>query len=325
MGFFGLPPASLLVKGVSIIESLDFGSNEVVCVLRHMLWWTNNLIRNTFNTQRPSTNCQGKVGRQMKKLFIISAITLVTTSSTVAFAEAITDTDILVSNKVISGQVTELAPIINSLVQKEIVVSGPVQTQVIQAGPIFSSDAPLVGSIDWMAQEKAEKDKLKSDAERKQAALEAEAARVQAELEAEIARLEEIAENTKTLNETLVLVKNQIGITPWVFGGSTTKSWDCSGMVRWAYAHLGIDLEHRASIQRHSGEFVTEPKIGDLVSFNHENYGSAYHIGIYVGPDQMLHAGGKPGDRTEIRSIKGWAKDNGGSEITYTRIIETNN
>jgi cell wall-associated NlpC family hydrolase len=176
-----------------------------------------------------------------------------------------------------------------------------------------------------MAQEKAEKDKIKSDAEQKQARLEAEAAMVQAELETEIARLEKIAADTTTLNETLVLVKKQIGITPWVFQGSSPRSWDCSGLVKWTYAHLGLDLYHSASSQRLSGEFVDEPKIGDLVSFNHRSYGSAYHIGIYVGPDEMIHAGGKPGDRTEIRSISGWAKDNGGSGVKYTRLIETNN
>jgi peptidoglycan endopeptidase LytE len=261
----------------------------------------------------------------MKKLFIVSAIALITASSTVAFAETIADTDGLANSKMISGQVTKATPVIDTPVQREVVLSGPVQTQVLQAGPIFSSDAPLVGSIDWMAQEKAEKDKLKSDAERKQAALEAQAAKVQAELEAEIARLEKIASDTKTLNETLVLVKNQIGITPWVFSGSTPRSWDCSGLVRWTYAHLGVDLLHSATSQRVSGKFVTEPKIGDLVSFNHQSYGSAYHIGIYIGPDEMIHAGGKPGDRTEIRSISGWAKDNGGSGIKYTRIVETNN
>jgi cell wall-associated NlpC family hydrolase len=165
-----------------------------------------------------------------------------------------------------------------------------------------------------MAQEKAEKDKLRADAEQ-----------TQAELEAEIARLEKIAADTKNLNEVLVLVKNQIGTTPWVFQGSSPRAWDCSGLVRWTYARLGVDLRHSASAQRLAGEFVTEPKIGDLVSFNYRSYGSAYHIGIYVGPDEMIHAGGKPGDRTEIRSISGWQKDNGNSEVTYTRIIETNN
>jgi cell wall-associated NlpC family hydrolase len=165
-----------------------------------------------------------------------------------------------------------------------------------------------------MAQEKAAKDKLKSDAEKKQD-----------ELEAEIARLEKVASDTKKLNETLVLVKKQIGKTPWVFSGSTPDAWDCSGLVMWTYSHLGVNLEHSATKQRLFGAIVTVPKIGDLVSFNYQSYGSAYHIGIYVGPDEMIHAGGKPGDRTEIVSIKRWAKGNGNSEVTYTRIIETNN
>jgi cell wall-associated NlpC family hydrolase len=121
------------------------------------------------------------------------------------------------------------------------------------------------------------------------------------------------------------LVKNQIGKTPWVFGGSTPYAWDCSGLVMWTYAHLDVELEHSATKQRLSGKFVAKPKIGDLISFNHQSYGSAYHIGIYIGPDEMLHAGGKPGDRAEIRSISDWQKVNGNSEVTYTRLIETNN
>jgi cell wall-associated NlpC family hydrolase len=224
-----------------------------------------------------------------------------------------TDLSSLTTEQVIT-QVTKPTPIINSPVTKEVIISGPVKSTSLEAGPVLTSDAPLIGSVDWMAQEKAAKDKLKSDAEK-----------AQDELEAEIARLEKVASDTKKLNETLFLVKKQIGKTPWVFSGSTPLAWDCSGMVRWTYAHLDVDLEHSATKQRLSGAIVTEPKIGDLVSFNYQSYGSAYHIGIYVGPDEMIHAGGKPGDRTEVRSIKGWAKANGNSDITYTRIIETNN
>jgi peptidoglycan endopeptidase LytE len=238
---------------------------------------------------------------------------LMTTGTGVAFAAMIESTESSNKEQPVT-QVTKPAPIVDSPVKREVVFSGPVQSLEVASGPVLKSDPPIVGSHDWMAQEKAAKDKLKSDAEKKQD-----------ELEAEIARLEKIAADTKALNEVLVLVKNQIGITPWVFQGSSTRSWDCSGLVRWTYANLGIDLRHSASSQRLAGEIVAEPKIGDLVSFNYQSYGSAYHIGIYVGPDEMIHAGGKPGDRTEIRSIKGWAKDNGNSDITYTRIIETNN
>jgi cell wall-associated NlpC family hydrolase len=238
-----------------------------------------------------------------KRLIALSIFVLLTTTGTGVAFGAMLDATVSLSNEQIATQVT-----------KEVIVSGPVKLAELQMGPVLSSDAPLVGSADWMAQEKAERDKLKSDAEK-----------AQDELKAEIARLEKIASDTKRLNETLFLVKKQIGKTPWVFSGSTPNGWDCSGLVRWTYSHLGIDLLHSASAQRVSGEFVKKPKIGDLVSFNHKSYGSAYHIGIYVGPDEMIHAGGKPGDKTEIVSIKGWAKGNGGSEITYTRIIETNN
>jgi cell wall-associated NlpC family hydrolase len=249
-----------------------------------------------------------------KRFIAIGMIALLLTSGTgVAFGAMIESTESSNIEKPVT-QVTKPTPVIDSPVTKEIVFSGPVKTLELAVGPVLTSDAPLVGSVDWMAQEKAAKDKLKSDAEKKQD-----------ELEAEIAKLEKVASDTKKLNETLILVKKQIGKTPWVFSGSTTSAWDCSGMVLWTYAHLGVDLEHSATKQRLSGEFVTEPKIGDLVSFNHRSYGSAYHIGIYIGPNEMIHAGGKPGDRTEIRSISGWAKDNGNSEITYTRIIETNN
>jgi cell wall-associated NlpC family hydrolase len=249
-----------------------------------------------------------------KRFIAIGMIALLTTTGTgVAFGAMIESAESSNTEQLVT-QVTRPAQVIDSQVTKEVLFSGPVKLNQLEAGPVLTSDPPLVGSADWMAQEKAEKDKLKSDAQKKQD-----------ELEAEIARLEKIASDTQKLNETLFLVKKQVGKTPWVFSGSTPSAWDCSGMVRWTYANLGIDLLHSASAQRSAGEFVKKPKIGDLVSFNYQSYGSAYHIGIYVGPDQMIHAGGKPGDRTEIRSIKGWAKDNGNSDITYTRIIETNN
>jgi cell wall-associated NlpC family hydrolase len=248
-----------------------------------------------------------------KRLTAIGVFLLLTTTGTGIAFGAVTEAYEASQQQPVT-QVTKPAPIINSEVQKEVLVYGPVRAPLVSSGPVLKSDPPIVGSHDWMAQEKAAKDKLKEDAEK-----------TQAELEAEIARLEKIASDTKTLNETLVLVKNQIGITPWVFQGSSTRSWDCSGLVRWTYAHLGLDLRHSASAQRLAGEIVTEPKIGDLVSFNYRSYGSAYHIGIYIGPDEMIHAGGKPGDRTEIISISEWAKDNSNSNVTYTRLIETNN
>ena len=252
-----------------------------------------------------------------KRFIAIGMIALLMTTGTGVAFGAMLDASGLSDKEQPPTQVTKPTPVISSKVQKEIIfsgVNGLVKMPEVLSGPVLVSDPPIVGSHDWMAQEKAAKEKLKTEAEKKQS-----------ELEAEIDRLEKVASDTKKLNEAIILVKAQVGITPWVFGGSTPDSWDCSGLVLWAYSHLGIDLYHSANAQRNSGTVVSEPKIGDIVSFNHPGSSSAFHSGIYIGPDEMVHAAGKPGDRTSISTISKWAKGNSNAEVTYTRIIETNN
>lgn len=251
----------------------------------------------------------------MQKRFIsISVIALVMTSSTAAFAQL---TDVGVGSKelpIIQQVTVEPELITTPPTRVQGVLSGPVKVSPLATGPVFSTEEAEIGSVEWLAQEKARQDKIESDAERKQA-----------ELEAEIARLEKIARDTKNLNKAIAATKKYVGKTWYVLTGSTPDGWDCSGLVMWTYGHLGINLYHSASVQKNSGEFVTEPKIGDIVAFTRKGSNSAFHTGIYVAPDEMIHAGGKKGDRTEIASISRWAKGNGNVEVTYTRLVETNN
>jgi cell wall-associated NlpC family hydrolase len=260
-----------------------------------------------------------------KRFIALGAIALVMTAGTgVAFGAVIEASEVAIKQQQVT-QVTKPAEVIDSPVRKEILVSGLVRNEEPAITAVLKSQTPEVGSVDWMAQEKAEKDKLRSDAQIKEAELQAEIERLEAELEAEINRQAQIKQNTEKLNEALALVKTQVGVTRYVFAGSSPRGWDCSGLVRWTYAQVGVELRHSATTQRNTGTIVTEPKLGDLVSFNHKSWKGAYHIGIYLGPDEMIHSGGRSGDRTEIISISGWAEDNGGSEIVYTRIVETNN
>ena len=136
--------------------------------------------------------------------------------------------------------------------------------------------------------------------------------------------LKVLNENSKKINNVINELHSHVGKTWYVFSGSSPRGWDCSGLVRWTYAQIGIDLYHGATRQRNSGTIVAEPKAGDLVSFNYRGSIGAYHIGIYLSPDEMIHSGGKKGQRTEIISISDWAKDNNHSEVVYTRLIETN-
>ena len=123
---------------------------------------------------------------ERKRFIAIGMIALLLTSGTgVAFGAMLETTETTNIEQPVT-QVTKPTPIIDSPVTKEVIFSGPVKALELAVGPVLASDPPLVGSVDWMAQEKAAKDKLKSDAEKKQD-----------ELKAEIARLEKVASDTK--------------------------------------------------------------------------------------------------------------------------------
>jgi cell wall-associated NlpC family hydrolase len=251
----------------------------------------------------------------MHKRFIsISAIALVMTGSTAAFGQML-ESNTAASEQTAITQVTKPVQVISSpVVITEDLYSGPVKVSNLAVGPVFSSDPPVLGSIDWLQQQEAEKQAIK-----------AKAATKEEELEAEIARLEKIAEDTKNLNKAIAATKEYVGVTWYAHGGSTPQAWDCSGLVLWLYGHLDINLYHSASVQKDSGTLVEEPKIGDIVAFTYQGASRAFHTAVYVGGGEMLHSGGKRGDRTEIISVKSWAKGNSNAVVTYTRIVETNN
>jgi peptidoglycan DL-endopeptidase CwlO len=76
--------------------------------------------------------------------------------------------------------------------------------------------------------------------------------------------------------------------TPYRWGGeSPATGFDCSGLVRWAYGHVGIDLPHSSyalyGVGRRTATSRLEP--GDILFF--EGLG---HVGLYVGNGRMVHA-----------------------------------
>src|SRR5699024_5623123 len=83
----------------------------------------------------------------------------------------------------------------------------------------------------------------------------------------------------------LATARSGIG-TPYVFGGTSTSGWDCSGFVQWVYAQHGIDLPRGANAQAAAGTVIprSEAKPGDLVY-------KPGHIGIYAGGNKFVDAG----------------------------------
>lgn len=81
-----------------------------------------------------------------------------------------------------------------------------------------------------------------------------------------------------------------------MFGGSSlSTSFDCSGLTQWSYAVAGIQLPRVAQAQYDVTSHIplSEAKAGDLVFFHSTYDAGSYvtHVGIYVGNNQMYHAG----------------------------------
>ncbi|RDI48204.1 C40 family peptidase [Nocardia mexicana] len=86
--------------------------------------------------------------------------------------------------------------------------------------------------------------------------------------------------------EALDAAKTKIG-AQYVWGGNGPNGFDCSGLVKWAYKQVGIDLPRTSFEQSHVGKPVAYEDLqpGDLVIQN-----GGGHVAMYAGDGQILHA-----------------------------------
>jgi cell wall-associated NlpC family hydrolase len=97
----------------------------------------------------------------------------------------------------------------------------------------------------------------------------------------------------------VAIAMQYLGI-PYRWGGaSPSTGFDCSGLIMYVYAQVGVSLPHYAAAQYTYGVPVAKSDLqpGDLVFFN-----ALGHNGIYIGGGQFIHAP-HTGDVVKISSL----------------------
>ena len=99
------------------------------------------------------------------------------------------------------------------------------------------------------------------------------------------------------------IARQYLGV-PYVWAGaSPSGGFDCSGLVLYVYAQLGIDLPHFARSQYECGQHIAYSALmpGDLVFFG-SSVETIHHVGIYIGDGQFIHAP-QTGDVVKISNL----------------------
>ena len=89
--------------------------------------------------------------------------------------------------------------------------------------------------------------------------------------------------------EVIAIARKYLGI-PYFYGAADPKvGFDCSGLVMYCYAQLGIQLPHYSGFQQNLGVPVPMNALipGDLVF---KGYPVSYHVALYAGGGQVIEA-----------------------------------
>ena len=101
--------------------------------------------------------------------------------------------------------------------------------------------------------------------------------------------------------------------TPYVWGGAAPGGFDCSGLVMYSFAQLGVQLPHSSYAMWNYGVSVPENQLqpGDLVFFN-----GLGHVGMYIGGGDYVEAP-HTGASVQVSSLAG----SGNSYVGARRIL----
>lgn len=105
------------------------------------------------------------------------------------------------------------------------------------------------------------------------------------------------------LGEEIAQYARQYVGYPYVYGGMSPSGFDCSGFVKFVYAHFGIYVDRTSYGQFAEGVHISESDLqpGDLVFFDTDGHGPS-HVGIYLGDGEFISAQ-TPASGVQIASL----------------------
>lgn len=113
---------------------------------------------------------------------------------------------------------------------------------------------------------------------------------------------EEVAQLDVEANDLDILpaAKSHLG-TPYVWGGTNSDGFDCSGFIYYLYDEQGTTIPRTVNEIWNFSTPVDSPSVGDLVFFETYQAGPS-HLGIYLGNNEFIHAGTSNG--VEISNLQ---------------------
>jgi hypothetical protein len=107
--------------------------------------------------------------------------------------------------------------------------------------------------------------------------------------------------NIKFSDSSVIETSLELMGIPYLWGGTSSKGFDCSGFTKTIYFLHGLVLPRDASQQVHAGELVDTERnfsrlqVGDLLFFGTKNDDGServIHVGIWLGNNQFIHSSG---------------------------------
>lgn len=119
------------------------------------------------------------------------------------------------------------------------------------------------------------------------------------------------------VNQLINSAKSVQGVS-YVWGGTTTSGFDCSGFIHYAFDKAGLGMGRQTVEGYYSRSYAVDtPQVGDLVFFKGTYKAGISHMGIYLGNNQFIHAGTSTGVAVASLDNSYWSKHYDGFKRFY--------